>query len=811
MKRALGRLVVGSLVACVSLSAPGCSSPLEAPRYRATIQRTGYGIPHIQADDLASLGFGEGYAFASDHLCSLADQVIYVRGERARYFGRGEDDRHLASDLTMKALRLRRLAEEELGAAPAEQREWLEGYAAGYNHYLREKGKDALSGWCRSQPWVGEIAAADVVAYRRMVGLMAPRFTAMIANARPPEAGTEIPSATGGGGGGEAAAAAMGAADADLASNGWAIGSERSEGGGGMLLANPHYPWEGSNRFWEKHLTIPGKLDGYGVGLLGTPGISIGFNANVAWTHTVSAGQRHTLYRLVLAEDDPTVYLYDGERRPMRKEVVEVEVLGGDGQLTTERREVWISHYGPILDWPGLPWTRGQAITYRDANESNDESMATYLAMIQARDMDELQRAHRELQGILFVNTMAASRDGRAWYADISAAPNLSDATVAAWRERLETDAATRELYDQRGTILLDGSTSRDEWVADDRARDPGVAPFATAPQLERRDYVFNANDSYWTPHAEARLEGFSPAHGAERAVRSLRTRQNMTTLSDTSPSGPMGEDGKWSLDELQAAALSDRSFAAKLLLPELVARCRKSKGAALDGKWVKLAPACDVLAAYDGRLDLDSKGAVLFREWITRYELNDLRGKGALYAVEFDPADPLGTPRGLAPGKLALENLARAIAVLDRAGLALDATLGSVQRSGRAGTPIPIHGGDGAYEGVENVVRFARNATTLEPSPEVASLIEGSRWLTAEGYPITTGTSFLMALEFTSEGPRARAILTYGESGDRGSEHFTDQTRLYSSKSWRPILFDQRDIRADPELAETEVQAPRG
>ena len=36
------------------------------------------------------------------------------------------------------------------------------------------------------------------------------------------------------------------------ASNGWAIGSALSEGGRGMLIANPHYPWVGSSRFWEK-------------------------------------------------------------------------------------------------------------------------------------------------------------------------------------------------------------------------------------------------------------------------------------------------------------------------------------------------------------------------------------------------------------------------------------------------------------------------------------------------------------------------------------------------------------------------------
>ena len=63
------------------------------PRYEVEIRRTSHGIPHITAKDYGSLGFGEGYAFAQDHLCSLADQVVKARGERAKYFGAGENNR----------------------------------------------------------------------------------------------------------------------------------------------------------------------------------------------------------------------------------------------------------------------------------------------------------------------------------------------------------------------------------------------------------------------------------------------------------------------------------------------------------------------------------------------------------------------------------------------------------------------------------------------------------------------------------------------------------------------------------------------
>jgi len=51
------------------------------------------------------------------------------------------------------------------------------------------------------------------------------------------------------------------------------IGSDRTESGtGGILMANPHFPWEGELRFEEVQLTVPGEVDVYGAQLIGVPG-----------------------------------------------------------------------------------------------------------------------------------------------------------------------------------------------------------------------------------------------------------------------------------------------------------------------------------------------------------------------------------------------------------------------------------------------------------------------------------------------------------------------------------------------------------
>ena len=108
----------------------------------------------------------------------------------------------------------------------------------------------------------------------------------------------------------------------ELASNAWAIGPDRTEDGTTMLVGNPHFPWQGALRFYEAQLTVPGELDVYGVSLLGSPAINIGFTDGVAWSNTVSAGRRFTAYTLDLVPGDPTRYRYGDEERAMTSRTV---------------------------------------------------------------------------------------------------------------------------------------------------------------------------------------------------------------------------------------------------------------------------------------------------------------------------------------------------------------------------------------------------------------------------------------------------------------------------------------------------------
>ncbi|PCC67700.1 acyl-homoserine-lactone acylase [Nannocystis exedens] len=815
MLRKLAVLALAPLFACGSThptptETDGASSTGDSdtagttgePRYRATIRRTSFGIAHIQADDLGSALFGQAYAFAQDHACTLADQIVKVRSERAKYFGRGDGDAHLTSDFAYLALEVGPRAQRMWDAAPADVKEAIEGYAAGYNQYLRDTPPGALPADCAGAPWVKEIEALDLVRYYVDLGLLGSsnQLAGYIGTAQPPGSPLKLP------GGPLAGLGTL--TSGGFGSNGWALGADKTESGGGIVVANPHFPWTGELKLWESHVTVPGEINIYGVGLMGVPGVLIGFNDELGWTHTFSSGTRFTFYKLTLDPNDPTAYLYDGTSRPMTAKTFEVEVAGGE----KVSRTLWYSHYGPMLNVDPIGWSTDVALTYRDANIENPRLIEQFLGMDRANSLDAFKQVYQDVQGIPWVNTMAADKHGNAWYADASATAQISEAAIAGWQAAIEDDFLTGLLYQQGGLVVLDGSDSTYEWQDSGDARAPGLVPFSDMPQLDRRDFVFNANDSYWLANPAAPLEGFSPLHGAERAPQSPRTRMNAMLLQNEAPFVAAGEDGTFTLAEIQAAIQGNHSLTAELVLTDLLARCDAQHLVEVAGSVVDLRTICQLLGAWDRRFDPDSVGAVLFREYLAAYGADSVLDRGSLFSAPFDPDDPIHTPHTLitpAEGQVdgALVALGEAVVNLRTAGVPLSAPLKQLQRAPRGSVEIGVHGGF-AKEGIANVVGYnAGLNSTLLPKVYRPETIDGTAGLTERGYVINYGSSFVMAVELLPDGPRGEAFLTYSQSEDPRSPHFRDQTELFARKQWRPLLFREADIAADPNLRETVVE----
>lgn len=764
--------------------------------YSAVIRRTSYGIPHITGSSLANVMFGQGWAYAEDRFCDLDDQVIKVRSQRAKWFGPGAGGANIATDLGYREIDIMGLAAAQLARLSTKESQVLEGYVAGFNGYLAKVGAGHVPGWCAGAPWITPITDVDVLAYQRDVALLASgqNFLAAMAVAAPPGSAA----ATVGGAvvaQGVRAALAQRAGDGAPGSNGWALGSQKSTTGKGALVANPHFPWQGNLRFWESQLTVPNQLNVYGGSLGGVPGVQIGFTDKVAWTHTIAAGARYTFYSLRLVPGSPTRYLVDGVPEAMTSKTVTIQVNYGSGPVDYTTT-LYQSRYGPIIDLssidPSLGWTASSALTYRDANIDNDRIMRQWLDIAQAPDVAGIRDALARDQGIPWVNTIAADSAGHAWYADGSQTPDLSAASRAEW--------ASNPLG------ILDGSTSANAWVAAPGARSPGLIPFGAQPQMLRDDYVFNANDSHWLANTDQLLVGYSPLQGAEGTPQTVRTRQNVALLSGGFP-GTVDPSGRFSLSGLGTAILSDTTFTSDQLTSAVVTACRArgSTPVVVDGAAVNISAGCSALAAWDRRFDVTSSGAVLWRETIAsvldQYP-DALTTAGPLWGVGFDPADPGHTPRGAPADPTALlQAMARAVVRLRGLGYAPDVPLRAVQYTVKNSAHIPVPGA-GESVGIANAVYFEDDTnTSQEPRMSGGTPLPGTD-LTTAGYVVNYGTSFLATVQYTGSGPQARGLLTFGESGDPSSPHYSDQTRLFTTKTLRPMLFDDTAINTDPNLS---------
>lgn len=805
---------------CLMLWLGGCSgndAPPEPPppppaapepTYRAEIRRTEYGIPHVTAEDWAGLGYGYGYAYAQDRFCVAMAAIVFGTSRSAEFLGERHGD--VTADFVLRFLlgAKEEFRDRYLSDPDDEGLLLAEGYAAGLNRYLRETGVENLPGGdegCRNADWAYEVDAADVWMHLARVQLSGSSDQGILRRAIFAPKGPDE-------------TAAAGYTDAEWqqleralsrearpfgfsgdGSNALAVGRNLSRTGKGLLLGNPHLSWSGPSGFHQLHLTIPGQYDVAGAALHGVPWVGIGFNGDLAWTHTTSFASRFTLYELELNPEDPLQYRYEDEWRDIASEEVAIQVRLEDGSLEERRHRFYRSHFGPIVSlseisellatWP-LP--NGKLYTMRDANALVDSRVVhQYLDMGRARNVAEFTEALKPI-GIPVFHVFAADHDGQAFYGETAAIPHVT-------QPQLEDCATELGRLIASGTnnavLALDGSRAACEWGEDpDSPPGTNLYGYEARPKLETTDYVGNGNDSYWLSNADEPLTGFPVVFGwlgHENAQQSLRTRiGHLMVRERRNATDGLDEAPGFTLESMKEFMYRNRVYGAEIVLDDVLAICA---GLSSAGEHEERATrACAVLADWDRKVDLDSRGAQVFTEfWRAVHrelgnDFNLLIESRSFWTVEFDPADPLNTPRGIDVARsgnrqLVVAALSDAVLALEQAGVALDAPWREVQFVTKNGVRIPVHGGD--------------------PEAGVYGAISAS--LGDDGYTPRTGNTYLQAVTWNDECPIADTVLTPSQSGDPESPHYADQTELYSRKGWVRFPYCEEEIQA-AQLGET-------
>lgn len=267
--------------------------------------------------------------------------------------------------------------------------------------------------------------------------------------------------------------------------------------------------------------------------------------------------------------------------------------------------------------------------------------------------------------------------------------------------------------------------------------------------------FVQNSNSPPWfatrpTPLDTARY----PSYLAPRWV-GLREQRALQMLA---------ADSSITFSELLAMRYSNHMLLADRVLDELIPAARAT------GRPLAI-EAAGVLERWDRSADADSRGAMLFLQWAYRtFESIPETGRG--WAVPWSAGNPIGTPDGLADPAAAVATLEEVAEGMKSRMGGLDVPWGQLNRIGG----LPGNGAPGDPLGVFHVI------------------VSG-----ADGEAVF-GDTYVAAVEFTPAGPRAQAVLSYGNATQPGSPHANDQLRLIAEKRMRPSWRARADVEANLE-----------
>jgi acyl-homoserine-lactone acylase len=276
--------------------------------------------------------------------------------------------------------------------------------------------------------------------------------------------------------------------------------------------------------------------------------------------------------------------------------------------------------------------------------------------------------------------------------------------------------------------------------------------------------FVQNSNSPPWfatrpTPLDTARF----PSYLAPRWV-GLREQRALQMLA---------ADSSITFDELLAMRYSNRMLLADRVLDELVPAARAT------GRPLAM-EAADVLERWDRSADAESRGTMLFLQWAYRtFESIPETGRG--WAVPWSAGNPIGTPDGLADPAAAVATLEEVAEMMRTRMGGLDVPWGQLNHIGG----LPGNGAPGDPLGIFHVI------------------VSGS-----DGEAVF-GDTYVAAVEFTPAGPRAQAVLSYGNASQPGSPHANDQLRLIAEKRMRPSWRTRAEVEANLESRTPIEQTP--
>ncbi len=564
---------------------------------------------------------------------------------------------------------------------------------------------------------------------------------------------------------------------APKASNNFAVDGRHTLSGHSLIAGDPHQGLRSPSLMWLHHINSAdagGSLDVEGWSFVGTPGVSLGHNRDIAWTATTNYPDVTDLWDV--AVDDQKNAMIGGTSVPI---VERIESYTVKDQGTVEIVVQEVPGYGIILpdDLIPLPlvasghhvlfnWTG-----FRPTNEAH-----AFMKMDLATNLDEFDAAVDQFELGSF-NLVAASRDEITY----RSSPLVPDRGVPS--------AHAPSYY------MLNGDDPSSFWTGlfltgDELPHSRGIAS----------GIIVTANNDPFGFTKDGSLENDPFYFGAyyDPGTRSKRIHDVIASTVQTK---------KLTETDLESLQTDTHSLVADELIP------------LLDASYAKV-PTAPTLAAYKNRPDLDALVALLdgWDRRMERTETAPVAFEGFMYFLTRDVIaddmgiffDPVMSEQPIYVIKYALlalrdpaskfvqgEKDPTVLKALDETSAWLTAqyghpdsgfvwsdfhatTFSSESLASLDGGSVPTDGGEGTVN-VSSANFFDKSQNPL------ASHRSGD------------GPIYRMVASFDDAGlPHAFFDMPRGNVGEPSNSHFDDLTSDWVEDRYQPLLFSNQEIEAD-------------
>ncbi len=364
------------------------------------VLRDDNGIPQIYADTSHDLFYAQGFVQAQDRFYEMDIRRHITSGRLSELLG--EDA--LKSDMFIRTMGWRRVAEKELSLLSPETTAYLEAFSEGVNAYIDSHSPSEMSleysvlavngldytveewtpadsvAWLKAMAWDLRSNMEDEIDRAIASGRLAPEDIDELYPPYPYDRHSPIvtqgalvdgvyeSAATEGGSRRPARPAypertlgLLGDLDAGLAempellgrgdgigSNAWVVDGDRSTTGEPLLANDPHLGISIPGIWYQMGLHCNAlseecPFDVTGFTFAGLPGVVIGHNQQIAWGFTNLGPDVVDLY---LEKVDGKTYEYEGEQKPLTMRDETIEVLGRDEPFRFTVRE---TDHGPLI------------------------------------------------------------------------------------------------------------------------------------------------------------------------------------------------------------------------------------------------------------------------------------------------------------------------------------------------------------------------------------------------------------------------------------------------------------------------------